>query len=287
MSPRRFAATPRSTSVDAATRRLWVTFGQHLRDARAERRWTIAELAGRAGVSAGMVHRVESGLSASSETAVRLVTALGLRLDFEVSDPRRRSRTLTDLSVDAVHSVMGEFEAAHLRRPAVGLGIDEPYQHYQFAGRADLAAWSLESAALLHVENRTRFPDLQGAAGAFNAKRAYLADAIGARLGVRRWASQTHVMAVLWSAEVLHVLRLRRETFRALCPDPPDAFAAWWSGESVPPGARSELVVIDPLATARQRPYVGLDDALTARPRYRSYAEAAARLLPRGRPVGE
>jgi transcriptional regulator with XRE-family HTH domain len=281
MSPRRFAAPP-STSVDAAMRRLWVPFGQHVRDARAERRWTIAELARRAGISGGMVHRVESGLSASSETAVRLVTALGLRLDFEVSDPHRRSSPRTDLSVDAVHSAMGEFEATHLRRPGVGLGIDEPYQHYQFAGRADLAAWSLGEAALLHIENRTRFPDLQGAAGAFNAKRAYLAGAIGARLDVHRWASQTHVMAVLWSAEVLHVLRLRRETFRAMCPDPPDAFTAWWSGEPVPRGARSELIVIDPLATPRQRPYLGLDDALTARPRYRTHADAAARLLSRG-----
>jgi transcriptional regulator with XRE-family HTH domain len=260
---------------------LWVTFGQQVRDARVERRWTIVELARRAGVSAGMVHRVESGLSASSDTSVRLVSALGLRLDFEVSDPRRRSPR-TDLSVDAVHSAIGEFEAAHLRRPGIGLGIDEPYQHYQFAGRADLAAWSRENAAFLHIENRTRFPDLQEAAGAFNAKRAYLAGAIGARLGVSRWASQAHVMAVLWSAEALHVLRLRRETFRALCPDPPDAFAAWWSGEPVPRGARSEFVVIDPLATPRQRPWVGLDDALTVRPRYRTYAEAAARLLPRG-----
>jgi transcriptional regulator with XRE-family HTH domain len=172
-----------------------VTFGQQIRDARNDRRWTIAELARRAGVSAGMAYRVETGLSASTATAMRLATALGLRLDFEVTDPRRRSRTRGDLSVDAVHSAMGELEAAHLRRPAISVGIDEPYQHYQFAGRADITAWSLEHAALLHIENRTRFPDFQEMAGAFNAKRAYLADAIGERLGVHRWLSQTHVMA--------------------------------------------------------------------------------------------
>ncbi len=264
-------------------RRLWVAFGQKIRDARSDRRWTIAELAHRAGVSAGMAYRVETGLSASTETAVRLVTALGLRLDFEVSDPRRRSRQRADLSVDAVHSAMGEFESAHLRRPGIGVGIDEPYQHYQFAGRADLVAWSLENAALLHIENRTRFPDFQEMAGAFNAKRAYLADSIGDRLGVRRWASQTHVMAVLWSAEVLHVLRLRTASFRALCPDGPDGYAAWWSGNPAPRGISSALIVLDPLATLRQRPFAGLDDALIARPRHRTYADAAARLL--GRPA--
>jgi hypothetical protein len=278
MSPRTFTMGPPSSSVDAAIRRLWVTFGQQVRDARNDRRWTIAELARRAGISAGMAYRVETGLSASTATAVRLATALGLRLDFEVTDPRRRSRVRADLSVDAVHSAMGELEAAHLRRPGIGVGIDEPYQHYQFAGRADVTAWSIENAALLHIENRTRFPDFQEMAGAFNAKRAYLADTLGERLGVRRWLSQTHVMAVLWSAEVLHVLRLRTASFRALCPDTPHGFEAWWRGDPAPRGISSALIVLDPLATQRQRPFIGFDEALTVRPRFRTYADAAAQL---------
>ena len=122
------------------------------------------------------------------------------------------------------------------------------------------------------------FPDFQSTAGSFNGKRAYLASSIGERLGVRRWASQTHVIAALWSAEVLHAIRLRTESFRTLCPDPPDAFATWWSGE--PPGiaATSALIVLDPLASGRQRPFIGLEAALTARARYRGYAEAATRL---------
>jgi hypothetical protein len=40
----------------------------------------------------------------------------------------------------------------------------------------------------------------------------------------------------------------------------------------------STLVVLDPLAEGRQRRYVGLDVALTTRPRHRGYAEIAARL---------
>src|SRR5438067_6824 len=83
--------------------------------------------------------------------------------------------------------------------------------------------------------------DFQEMAGAFNSKRAYLAKELRERLGVTRWASETHVMAALWSAEVLHSLRLRTESFRSLCPDGPEAFEQWWSGDPPTRGATSTL----------------------------------------------
>lgn len=213
----------------------------------------------------------------SSEAAVRVAHGLGRRLEFELVDPRRRLPR-AELSTDVVHSAMGEFEAAHLRSRGYGVGIDEPYQHYQFAGRADLVAWDSDSRAFLHIENRTRFPDLQEVAGSFNAKRAYLGAALGERLGVRRWASETHVIAALWSSEVLHAVRMREQSFRAICMDPSDAFAAWWAGNPPGEGATSTLVVMDPLASGRERPFVGLEAALTVRPRHRGYAALAALL---------
>lgn len=238
----------------------------------------MAALAERAGVSRSNVYLVEAGESASLETPVRLAAALGLRLDVTLANPRRRAVSPVR-SVDPVHSAMGEFEVHRLRAPSVLVGIDEPYQHYQFAGRADVVAWDAMARALLHIENRTRFPDVQETAGSFNAKRAYLGAALAERLGFRRWASETHVIVGLWSAEVLHALRLRPETFRSLCPDPPDSFAAWWAGRPPPSGQTSSLVVMDPLATGRQRPFVGLDEALTGvRPRHRGYADVAAKL---------
>jgi hypothetical protein len=173
---------------------------------------------------------------------------------------------------------MGELEARHLRSVGCQVGIDEPYQHYQFAGRADLVAWQQDARALLHIENRTRFPDLQEMAGAYNAKRAYLGAAIGKRLGISRWASETHVLAALWSAEVLHAIRLRPDTFRSLCPDDVSLVRAWWAGEPPTDGQSSILVVLDPLATNRQRLFVGLDETPTVRPRHRGYAEVARQL---------
>ena len=79
---------------------------------------------------------------------------------------------------------MGECEAAHLASVGVTLAIDEPYQHFQFAGRADVLAWNLDERRLLHIENKSRIDDIQELAGAYNAKRVYLAAALGDRLGV-------------------------------------------------------------------------------------------------------
>jgi hypothetical protein len=173
---------------------------------------------------------------------------------------------------------MGEFEARQFRHFGFGTGLDEPYQHFQFAGRADLVAWDIEQRSFFHSENRTRFPDFQDMAGSYNAKRAYLAEAIGARLGVHRWASETHVIAALWSSEALQAIRLRTESFRSLCPDSSEAFASWWRGEPPATGRTSSLIVLDPAATGVQPVYVGLDEALSLLVRHRGYAEAAAAL---------
>ena len=126
-------------------------------------------------------------------------------------------------------------------------------------------------------------------AGAFNAKRAYLGEAVAARAGVDRWASETHVIAALWSSEVLHALRLRAESFRAICPDEPARFADWWAGRAPESGsgssATSTLIVLDPLARLRQRAFVGFGRAMTVRPRHRGYAEVAVGLAQGRRPA--
>jgi transcriptional regulator with XRE-family HTH domain len=275
MSPHR--RTEPSQKVQAEVRRVAGTFGFRVRDLRLARGWTIRELADRAGLSVGMVYRVEAGDPASIATATSVAVALDRRLEIDLPDSRRR-HSRASLSVDVVHSRMGELEAEQLRRHGFTVGMDEPYQHFQFAGRADVVAWHIDRRALLHIENRTRFPDFQDSAGAYNAKRAYLGTSIGKRAGVAHWASETHVIAALWSSEVLHTLRLRTESFRSLCPDGTAALDGWWSGEPPRRGRTSTFIVLDPLAGSRLRRYAGLEDALTVRARYRGYADLAALL---------
>ncbi len=255
-----------------------VTAGLRVHEARTARSLTLGQVAERAGVSRATVHSLEGGRPASLETYARIATALSLRPELVLDDGRGRPTQRRD--EDAVHAAMGEIEARHLRALGRRVAIDEPYQHYQFAGRADIVAWDVDQRALLHIENRTRFPNMQEAAGSFNAKRAYLAGVLAERLGIRGgWTSVTHTMVVLWSSETLHSLRLRRSTFTALCPDPLDALDAWWSDERPPSGDHVTLAVFDPAPDlGRRRRYVGLDALDGIDPRYRGYADAARRL---------
>jgi transcriptional regulator with XRE-family HTH domain len=269
---------PATATAAARAQQLYGVIGALIRGERIRRGWGLRDLSGRAQLSVAMVQAIESGAAGSVDAYVRLATALGLRLDLGLSDPTARPGERSRRMVDPVHSAMGEFEAAHLRPFGFQLGMDEPYQHFQFAGRADIAAWDVSRRALLHLENRTRTPDFQDAAGSHNAKRAYLAEAIGARGGVAHWASETHVVVALWSAEMLHAIRLRPESFRSICPDAADGFAAWWRGEPPTNGRTSTLIVLDPAATSGQRGFIDLEAALTARPRYAGYADAVAGL---------
>jgi transcriptional regulator with XRE-family HTH domain len=275
MSPRSIRQAPSPAAAQAISR-LWVEAGRRIREVRSQKGWTVERLSRQVGVSRTLVYDAEAGVATSLEALARLSHALGMRLELELVDPRRRDRPTR--TADLVHSAMGEVEAAHLREIGHPVGIDEPYQHYQFAGRADLVAWDLTTRAMLHIENRTRFPDLQEMAGAYNAKRAYLGASLADRLGIPGWRSETHVIAAAWTAEVLHALRLRRATFGALCPDSSEALVAWWSATPPPHTRTSSLIVLDPLASGRQRRFIGLEDALRAHPRHRGYADLAARL---------
>ena len=217
----------------------------------------------------------------SLETYARVTTALDLRPDLVAEDPRQKRRT-NERDADFVHAAMGDLEVGRLRSNGFAVAIDEPYQHYQFAGRADVVAWDVPRRALLHIENRTQFPNVQEALGSYAAKRSYLADVLASRLQIEglRWLSVSHVIAALWSAEVLHVLRLRKETFRAGCPDPPTDFRSWWAGDHLAGrGVTSSLVVFDPSPDLPDsRRFASLDESLNARTRFRDYFGAVARL---------
>lgn len=277
MSPRRMDATI-SPAARATLGRLSVSAGVRLRDERTRRGLTLDDVAGRAGVGRSTLHRVEMGEPATLETYARIATALSLRADLTLADPTHRDATARR-DQDLVHAAMGELEVRQFRSRGRAVAIDEPYQHYQFAGRADVVAWDQKERHLLHIENRTRFPNVQEAAGVFNAKRAYFPAAFAERLGLRAWRSVTHVIAALWSSETMHTLRLRRATFESLCPDRSDAFAAWWDGEPVGPGVTSTLILVDPAALlGRKRRWVGLASLDRVEARYRGYADAARAL---------
>lgn len=230
-----------------------------------------------------MVQWTESGRAASLLTYARLASALDLRPTLDLMDPRKRANAAQ--SEDPVHASMGDLEARQLAGHGRRVALDEPFQHYQFAGRADVLAFDLDHRAVLHVENRTRFPNIQEAFGSYNAKRQYMPAVLAQRLGLRGgWDVVTHALVVLWSAEVLHAVRLREASFRSVCPDRPDDFFTWWDGRVPEAGLpTSALVVLDPrIELPRRSRFADMDGALRVRPRYRGYAEALARLASAG-----
>ena len=251
-----------------------------IRNARLDRRWTLRQLAERSELSVAFIHAVEHGAEASLASYAAIAAAVGLRPSLELIDPRhRRSPSRAE---DPVHAAMGDVIAARLLAAGLHVSLDEPFQHFQFAGRADLLAWDAERTALLHVENRTRFPNIGETFGSYNAKRRYMPSVIAERLGVRGgFRVVTNVIVALWASEVLHVVRRHRPSFSAICPHGPEQFAAWWSGQPPAVGVvSSSIILFDPVDGGRadRRRFVGLEEVPTVRPRYRGYADAVEAL---------
>ena len=150
--------------------RLAIGLGREAAEERGRRRLTLSQVAANSGLGRATVHDLENGAGGSLASYVRLAHALKLKPQFRLVDPRRREAE-GGRARDPVHAGMGEAEAAHLRANGFRVGLDEPFQHYHFSGRADVVAWSVEQAELLHIENKTQFPDLQDCFGSFNSKR--------------------------------------------------------------------------------------------------------------------
>jgi transcriptional regulator with XRE-family HTH domain len=274
------------TAAPAVTARLaTVASGleAQVREARLRRRWTTERLAAKAGVSRTLVYLVERGERSTIETYARLGAALGLRLEASLDDPRSRVRP--PRAEDPVHAAIVDLLAARYAAQGRLVTADEPFQHYQFAGRADLAVIDPAGPHLLHHEVKTAIPNVGELAGAWNVKRQYLARALAERHAMRDgFRSVTHVLTVAWTAECLRVLRLREASIRSLGPDDAAAFSAWWQGDvPVAPRATATVVFLDPIERPRAAAWVGLDALGDARPRHDGYAALLGALRAAGR----
>lgn len=282
MSPFR-TVQPASPAVLARITGIHAALGAQVRAARTRRRWTTDRLALEAGVSRSLVYLVERGEPTSLETYARLGAALGLRLEVSLDD--QRAKTRPGRAEDPVHAAIVEALAARYAAQGRRVGADEPFQHFQFAGRADVTAIDERGPDLLHHEVKTAMPNVGKLAGAWNVKRQYLAGALADRHAIRTgFRSVTHVLTIAWTAECLHVVRLREATVRSLGPDAPDAFARWWDGgRPAAPGVTSTVVVFDPIERTRATSWASLDAIATVRPRHRDYAELLRELRDIGR----
>lgn len=181
MSPGIADARPAPLAA-AETLRVVAELGTRIRDERRRRGLTLREVAERAQVSLAAVQKVESGGRGSIEMYVRIAVALDRGLEVALtedasSDGPPQAIDVGPVGADIVHAAMGEYEVSTLATHGFRLGVDEPWQHYRFSGRADVVGWDPRLRALLHIENRTLFPDVQDSAGRYNGKKAFLAAA--------------------------------------------------------------------------------------------------------------
>src|SRR3989304_4894659 len=124
-----------SPAAVQALARVSVAAGDLIRAERSRRKLTLRELAARAGVSAAALAPADAaGPPASREPDGRLATALEMRLELGLVDPRRR--TGPSREADLVHAAMGDAEARHLRSLGFDVGRDRPHHPYQSAGGA-------------------------------------------------------------------------------------------------------------------------------------------------------
>jgi transcriptional regulator with XRE-family HTH domain len=282
MSPFR-TVRPATPAVLARVTALCAALGAQVRAGRERCRWTIARLATEAGVSRSLVYLVERGEPTTIETYARLGSALGLPLEANLEDPR--TGTYTRRAEDPVHAAIVETLAARYAGQGRIVAADEPFHHYQFAGRADVTAVDPAGPDLIHHEVKTAIPNVGELAGAWNVKRQYLVGSVAQRHGFRGgFRTVTHVLTVALTAECLHILRLREATIRSLGPDAPDAFADWWDGtRPEAAGVTSTVVVLDPISRPRAPTWAPIDDLGEVRPRHRDYAGLLRELRDTGR----
>ena len=139
-----------------------------------------------------------------------------------------------------MHAAIVETLAARYAAQGRLVAADEPFQHFQFAGRADVTAVDPAGPDLLHHEVKTAIPNVGELAGAWNVKRQYLAASIAQRHGFRGgFRSVTHVAHDRLDRRLPARPPPSRSHRSAACgPDAPDAFARWWEGGAAraPPG---------------------------------------------------
>ena len=276
MSPRRIGAQP-SPRVEAEVHRLALLYGMQVRDARQARGWSVAELGRRSGLSPDMVYRIEAGQPGSLDAFARLAVALGRTARLELIDPRRRDMRPISARILCIRPWASSKRPTSGRSASTWVLMSLISTTSSRDARISLHGTSTRglcctSRTGLDSPTSRRWPALSTRNGPTWPPTS------PTRAGVPSWRSETHVIAALWSSEVLHALRLRTSSFRALCPDSPETFSEWWAGRPPKAGATSTIIVLDPLASPKRRAFVGLDDALGARPRYRGYADAAVML---------
>jgi transcriptional regulator with XRE-family HTH domain len=189
--------------------------GRVIREVRIRKAWRQRDLADAAGVSQGLISRIELGRFESlSLGKIRKVgEVLGITVGL---DAWWRSGNI-DRLVDRGHAALVDHVVATLSADGWVTRVEVTFNHFGERGAADVVAWHPRERILLIVEVKTRIGDIQAMASTFERKVRILPDAIRTAAG---WRPRT-VARLLVIAEThanRTVIRDHPATFDAIWP---------------------------------------------------------------------
>jgi transcriptional regulator with XRE-family HTH domain len=174
---------------------MWTAIAQRFRVLRRHLQLTQVELAHLAGVSRGVVQRIESGAWQNVSVGVleRVPNALGAKLQVLVNWNGEQ----LDRLVDAGHAELQNAFAALLVAAGWMVRVEVSFNHYGERGRYDLLAYHPASGMLLVIEVKTAIGDVQATLGTLDVKLRLAVDVARAQ----GWPKPSAVVPVLVLAD--------------------------------------------------------------------------------------
>lgn len=175
--------------------RVWKAIGQRFTVLRRRLELTQVELAQRAGVSRGVIQRIEHGNWTSIQVGRldRVASALGARLQILLTWNGEQ----LDRLVDAGHAELQNAFAQLLIAAGWLVAVEVSFNHYGERGRYDILAYHPASGILLVIEVKTGIGDVQATLGTLDVK-VRLARDVATTQG---WSQVSAVVPVLVLAD--------------------------------------------------------------------------------------
>lgn len=169
-----------------------VRFGHSMRALRRRRRWTQQKLAGEAGVSRGIVARIEQGHGdrVTVRTLIRVAAALGGTVSCRVLWHGEG----LDRLLDAAHASLLDRTLASLHATGWQTATEVTFNIRGERGSIDILAFHEATGSLLVIEIKSVVPDLQGMLGTLDRKVRVAAEIASERGWVARTVSRLLVL---------------------------------------------------------------------------------------------
>jgi transcriptional regulator with XRE-family HTH domain len=200
-----------------------IAVGRGFRALRIRRRWTQDELGRRAGVSRGVVARIEQG--AGDAVTVRTLDRVGAMLGARVHVRLSWNGEGLDRLLDARHAATVDQFVKHLRGGGWTAATEISFNSFGERGSIDVLAFHQPSRALLVVEVKTVIPDSQEMLATLDRK-VRLAPEIARTRG---WTARSvsSLLVVADSRTSRRRVDAIRATFDATLPDRAWAIRRW------------------------------------------------------------